>query len=66
MKAGQKVLKSRVRGERLGGEGKTMGLAGVMEGGEIPAAGTDTEDGSGGERRGVGVEGLGHGKKGRD
>lgn len=55
------MLKSRVRGERLVGEGETMGLAGSDGGGEIPAAGTDTEDGSGRERGGGG-----HGKKGRD
>lgn len=45
------MLKSWVRGERLVGEGETIGTGGSDGGGEIPAAGTDTEDGSGGEGR---------------
>lgn len=61
MRAGQGVLKSWVRGERLVCEWETMGTGGSDGGGEIPAAGTDTERcGSGGEGGGV------HGKKGRD
>lgn len=58
------MLKSWVRGERLVGEGETIGTGGSDGGGEIPAAGTDTEVGSGGEGK---EEGGGvHGKKGRD
>lgn len=35
------MLKSWVRGERLVGEGETIGTGGSDGGGEIPAAGTD-------------------------
>lgn len=51
MRAGQGVLKSRVRGERLVGEGETMELAGAMEGEKSQQLGQTRGGGSWEERR---------------